>query len=290
MTRIEEPVTTLDVPNTVIGPASSGSREFVTRIAPPETMFETVEAPLIPPSAVAASSSTLNQTEAIPTIPSYESIVESGRPIESILEEPSLPIHSPSSETLLTPPNGAGGYDSIPSPFEALSSPVIPGPTPIPAPAPIPASTPSSVPLPGTPSSPLRPGTSEPISAGLDGERRTIVMDDPGMQPRTNRGKIVGWLVSYTRNPDGEDFRVYAGYNRLGANPICDIVLEDETVSGSHAILVHRDGRSLIKDDLSRNGTYVNGREITEAHQLQNYDQVRIGNTILIYIAAQRTV
>ncbi|MGH9803137.1 MAG: FHA domain-containing protein, partial [Blastocatellia bacterium] len=100
---------------------------------------------------------------------------------------------------------------------------------------------------------------------------------------------LVGWLVSYTGNPDGEDYRLHTGYNRIGANPVCDIVLADETVSGSHAIIVYREGRFLIKDDLSRNGTFVNGREISEAHALQNYDEVRLGNTVMTFIAAQRT-
>ncbi len=105
---------------------------------------------------------------------------------------------------------------------------------------------------------------------------------------RSTKGKIVGWMISYGRNPDGQDYRIFEGYNRLGANPVCDIVVEDETVSGSHSIIVFRDGRCLIKDDLSRNGTFVNGREITEAHPLQNYDQVRVGNTYLTFVSAQR--
>ena len=123
-------------------------------------------------------------------------------------------------------------------------------------------------------------------SAEID--RRTIIVADSGAPQSSSKGKIVGWLISYNRNPDGEDYRLYAGYNRIGANPVCDIVLEDETVSGSHAIIVFRDGRFLIKDDLSRNGTFVNSREINEAHPLQNYDQIRIGNTYLTFIAAQR--
>jgi pSer/pThr/pTyr-binding forkhead associated (FHA) protein len=105
---------------------------------------------------------------------------------------------------------------------------------------------------------------------------------------RKSKGRIIGWLVTYSHNPDGEDYRIYAGYNRIGANPVCDIQIEDETVSGSHAIIVYRDGRCLIKDDLSRNGTFVNGREITEAHPLQPYDQIRVGNTHLTFVAAQR--
>ena len=119
-----------------------------------------------------------------------------------------------------------------------------------------------------------------------EADRRTIIVADT--PPQSSKGKIVGWLITYTRTPDGEDYRLYAGYNRIGANPVCDIALDDETVSGSHAIIVFRDGRFLIKDDLSRNGTFVNGREISEAHPLQIYDQIRIGNTYLTFIAAQR--
>jgi hypothetical protein len=139
--------------------------------------------------------------------------------------------------------------------------------------------------------SPLIDGQKSSAAAFLnaDGDRRSMAIDEENAPARASKGKIVGWLITYNRNPDGEDFRIYAGYNRIGANPVCDIMLEDETVSGSHAIIVYRDGRCLIKDDLSRNGTFVNGREITEAHPLQNYDQIRLGNTYLTYISARRT-
>lgn len=131
--------------------------------------------------------------------------------------------------------------------------------------------------------------SSPPLSVSAqETDRRTIVMAEQGSQLRRSKGRIVGWLITYSHNPDGEDFRLYAGYNRLGANSVCDIVLEDETVSGSHAIIVYRDGRCLIKDDLSRNGTFVNGREITESHPLESYDQIRVGNTYLTFVAAQR--
>ena len=121
------------------------------------------------------------------------------------------------------------------------------------------------------------------------GNRGTMVISTDEMKKSlTAKGKLVGWLVSYARNPDGEDFKLYAGYNRLGANPACDIVMDDDTVSGSHAIIVFRDGRFLIKDDLSRNGTFVNNKEVTEAHPLQSYDQVRLGNTAMTFVAAQK--
>jgi hypothetical protein len=131
------------------------------------------------------------------------------------------------------------------------------------------------------------PEPPQPPAPPYESERRTIVMAEQSSQLRRSKGRIVGWLITYSHNPEGEDFRLYAGYNRIGANPVCDIVLEDETVSGSHAIIVYRDGRCLIKDDLSRNGTFVNGREIGEAHPLNSYDQIRVGNTYLTFVAAQ---
>jgi hypothetical protein len=161
-----------------------------------------------------------------------------------------------------------------------MESPAIPIPSPPQAPPPAPpVATPFAqtvVMEPAVTAAPSHPET----------DRRTIVVADAA-QP-SSKGKLVGWLITFTQNPDGVDHRLYAGYNRIGANPVCDVVLADETVSGSHAIIVYRDGRFLIKDDLSRNGTFVNGREISEAHPLQSYDQVRIGNTYLTFIAAQR--
>jgi hypothetical protein len=194
--------------------------------------------------------------------------------------------------------------------FETAESPSLPPPAP--PPAPVPSFTPTEITPVVHPPEAYGSASSEPFrvsaaieipAASQDGrssqsltpqaispgmERRTTVLSDKAEPARKSKGRIIGWLVTYTHNPDGEDFRIYAGYNRIGANPVCDIMIEDETVSGSHAIIVYRDGRCLIKDDLSRNGTYVNGHEITEAHPIQTYDQIRVGNTTLTFVAAQR--
>ena len=106
--------------------------------------------------------------------------------------------------------------------------------------------------------------------------------------PGKGKGKIIGWLITYSKNQNGVDFRLYAGFNRIGAHPACDIVVDDDTVSGSHALIVYRDGRCMIKDELSRNGTYLNGVDVTESKQLENYDQIRVGNTTLTFISAER--
>jgi pSer/pThr/pTyr-binding forkhead associated (FHA) protein len=143
-------------------------------------------------------------------------------------------------------------------------------------------------PKPGAPPPPPAPKpVREPHTADQP-DRRTVVVSAPDEPGGKSKGKIVGWLVSYTKNSDGVDFKLRAGFNRIGAHPACDLVIEDETVSGSHAVIVHRDGRCLIKDELSRNGTFVNGNEVSEARVLQNYDQIRVGNTILTFVSAEK--
>jgi pSer/pThr/pTyr-binding forkhead associated (FHA) protein len=159
---------------------------------------------------------------------------------------------------------------------------------------PAPIETPPTPPLravPPQPGAPPPPPAPKPIRephTADQPDRRTILVSAPDEPGGKSKGKIIGWLVSYTKHADGVDFKLRAGFNRIGAHPACDLVIEDETVSGSHAVIVHRDGRSLIKDELSRNGTFVNGNEVTEARVLQNYDQVRVGNTILTFVCADK--
>ncbi len=117
-------------------------------------------------------------------------------------------------------------------------------------------------------------------------DRRTIVVPDveaPLANP--TQGRLIGWVVTFYRDPNGEDFRLQAGRNILGASPNCDIVIDDEAVSGLHASIIYRHGRCYIKDELSTNGTFVNGVEIEEPRPLQNYDEIRIGNVSLTFVA-----
>ncbi len=233
VTRIETPITAVDLPRGTGSPSYTGSmnpNDFATRVDTRETTFETIEAPTIPPPAPPppAPAPAFAPTEITPPIP---------------------------------PPAAMESADIDPLRVSAAIEPIHEG---------------------------WSPQAAAPAAAPPGVERRTTVLTDQSAPLRKTKGRIVGWLITYSHNPDGEDYRLYAGYNRIGANPVCDIVIDDQTVSGSHAIIVFRDGRCLIKDDLSRNGTFVNGREITEAQPLQNYDQIRVGNTYLTFVAAQR--
>jgi hypothetical protein len=74
---------------------------------------------------------------------------------------------------------------------------------------------------------------------------------------------------------------------QAGRHPESDIFLDDVTVSRRHAELRHRaDGKVVIRDVGSLNGTYVN-RERTEEAVLAAGDEVQIGKFKLVYLVAE---
>ena len=69
----------------------------------------------------------------------------------------------------------------------------------------------------------------------------------------------------------------------IGRSPGSDIQLDDQSVSRRHAVIAHRDGRTLLLDDRSLNGIYVNGRRVSEA-VLNDGDWIAIGHVSLRYV------
>lgn len=69
----------------------------------------------------------------------------------------------------------------------------------------------------------------------------------------------------------------------IGRGFAVDLRLEDQSVSRRHAIVAERDGEVRILDDRSANGTYVNGRRVSEA-ALRDRDMIRVGRVELVYI------
>src|SRR4029078_7947229 len=60
-----------------------------------------------------------------------------------------------------------------------------------------------------------------------------------------------------------------------------DLMLPKGNVSKRHARLLFRDGRFIVTDLKSTNGTYVNGRKIAQATILTPGDKIYIGDFVL---------
>jgi predicted component of type VI protein secretion system len=74
------------------------------------------------------------------------------------------------------------------------------------------------------------------------------------------------------------------GYQLIvGSAPDSDVAVGDTSVSRIHAVLRQLNGRWFIEDCGSRNGTRVNGHQVTSMHPLRPNDEVRLGRARLVF-------
>jgi hypothetical protein len=74
----------------------------------------------------------------------------------------------------------------------------------------------------------------------------------------------------------GEVFHLDSFPVTVGRDPICDIFLNNMTVSRQHAIIERKGGQIIVRDNHSLNGTWVNG-EIVEEAELTESSLLQIG-------------
>lgn len=113
------------------------------------------------------------------------------------------------------------------------------------------------------------------------------VIRPAGGQPMTKGRKLVGFLVTYNRNPMGVSYNIYEGKNFIGRDSRCDIHIQEDTqMSGQHMSILYRnvDNKFKFRDEQSSNGTFIN-KELLDEGELHNYDIIRLGGTVFIFIA-----
>ncbi|MGB9906278.1 MAG: SpoIIE family protein phosphatase [Candidatus Saccharicenans sp.] len=70
----------------------------------------------------------------------------------------------------------------------------------------------------------------------------------------------------------------------IGRLPDNDIIIDDAYISGHHALILPAgESRYFIKDNLSKNGTLINGLKITEETLLLRGDEIGIGSTKIFF-------
>ncbi len=74
-----------------------------------------------------------------------------------------------------------------------------------------------------------------------------------------------------------------AGSVTLGRQSGCTVPLDDSKLSREHT-RVYYDGRCYrVEDQNSRNGTYLNGQRVSEPKMLKPGDQIKIGDTLILF-------
>ena len=120
------------------------------------------------------------------------------------------------------------------------------------------------------------PGVAAAAPAAVPAARKTVLLSQKYKAP------VVGWLVALDGQQKGEDFRVRDGQNSVGSDSSCDIVLTDPTVSSKHASLRYKEGKFILTDLDSSNGSYLNDKDESIAREeLKDNDVVRFGDVRL---------
>ena len=104
----------------------------------------------------------------------------------------------------------------------------------------------------------------------------------PALRTRRRLGdnaSMSGALTIIVTGPDQSDERFTFEERELaiGRAPGNDIMLRDINVSRRHARLVVHDGKYIIIDVVSTNGTFVNGRLLRSPTVIGRHDRVQIG-------------
>ena len=82
--------------------------------------------------------------------------------------------------------------------------------------------------------------------------------------------------------PVGREFPLLAAAT-LGRTEINSVTLPDHFISVQHAIIFLQDGRRILRDRGSTNGTLLNGRKVTSDMVLRDGDEITVGTTVLKY-------
>jgi len=117
-------------------------------------------------------------------------------------------------------------------------------------------------------------GSGAAAGAGPGAGRRTVLISEKRKPP------IVGWFVAMSGNQKGEDFRLHDGKNTVGSGSDSQVALRDNTVSSQHASVRYEDGKFLLTDLDSSNGTFLNDRKVVR-EELKDNDEIRFGEVVV---------
>lgn len=86
----------------------------------------------------------------------------------------------------------------------------------------------------------------------------------------------------------GKHFAVRKRTLAGGRDPAREIQILDPTVSRKHFLIRHENDGHIIVDTKTKNGIYVNDKQVEEA-RLADGDRIRVGDTTLIYYVADHS-
>ncbi len=129
-----------------------------------------------------------------------------------------------------------------------------------------------------------KPNTFDPNKTTIGGRTVEEGQDNQAIQKR----KLRGWLVTFDIEPFGVDFKINEGRNSIGSKSSNDITIQDNQVSSNHGLILYKKKKFILTDELSTNGTFLNGEELIprDTYELNDGDEIKVGDTTLLFKTA----
>jgi len=103
------------------------------------------------------------------------------------------------------------------------------------------------------------------------------------IESSSNSAKEPLYIISLLNNElRSSSWKLNVKNYNIGRTSDNDIILDDITVSRSHAFLSVKKGNVKIMDNNSTNGIYIND-EIKSEYQLKSGDKIQIGKYLLLF-------
>jgi Mg-chelatase subunit ChlD len=91
------------------------------------------------------------------------------------------------------------------------------------------------------------------------------------------RPQVWAHLIGVAGPHEGAELALWGDAVQIGSRPGNDIVLQDDTVSGQHAIITRENGVVVMTDRDSTNGSFVNSQRVKK-HELADGDRIQLGS------------
>lgn len=75
----------------------------------------------------------------------------------------------------------------------------------------------------------------------------------------------------------------------IGRDSLCDLIIDDSTISAQHSIIEYDMGQWWLKDLRSTNGTFLNGETVDEPIVITDGDQINCGKIVLSVLKSSHT-
>lgn len=128
------------------------------------------------------------------------------------------------------------------------------------------------------------PAITIPVTSTGD---RPLTQEDLDTIARLSEGTAL--LISTRGAVSGSRYLLDEDKVTVGRDSRADILLDDSTVSRSHAVFIRANGVFTVVDSGSLNGTYVNRRRVERA-QLKNGDEIMIGKFRLVFFTKSAVI